>query len=62
VCGSEQEEQLFVLAGRMSASLSAEGNALQEWRAKKGLQYGLWSRTTPEILLSARSGFAGLEW
>ena len=37
VCGSEQEEQLFALADRMSASLSAEGNALEESRAKEKL-------------------------
>jgi hypothetical protein len=38
VCGSEQKEQLSVLAGRMSASLSAWGIVPGEWYARQDLQ------------------------
>jgi hypothetical protein len=38
VCGSEQEEQLSVLAGRMFASLSAWGIFPGEWCARQDLQ------------------------
>ena len=38
VYGSEQEEQLSLLAGHMFASLSAEGNVPEGWHVKKDLE------------------------